>query len=63
MKEEALFNGIPYEFITEEMLLTVANKILYWLKESIPEKYRTEELYKKLIVINPGEKSYLPRLE
>ena len=55
-------NGIPYDYITEDMLLAVAVKYPYWLGDNIPPCYRNNDFYNMLIEVNPGVKPYLPEL-
>ena len=51
--------GIPDEFVTEEMLLVLADKAPGQLSYHFPKRFKTEEFVQRLVAINPLVRKYI----
>ncbi len=54
--------GIPDEYVTEDMLVALAKEAPWDLKDHFPERLRSEDLFRKLIEINPRAEYYIQKL-
>ena len=53
---------VPQQFVTEEMLMSVAHRACALLRLNFPERFRTREFIAKIIEAVPDAANYIQNL-